>query len=41
MSKHIFFFEVKKNIIYYDKTQNVDFQGRPPFQATKQHLDKS
>ena len=31
-SKHI---KVQKNAIYYDKTQHVNFQGMPLFQALK------
>ena len=30
--------KVKKNAIYYDKTQRSIFYGEPLFQATKQHL---
>ena len=33
--------KVKKNTVYYDKTQHANFQGKPLFQATKQHLNKS
>ena len=29
---------VKNSAIYFDKTQHVNFQGNPLFQATKQHL---
>ena len=31
--------KVKKNAIYYDKTQHGKFRGRPLFEATKQHLN--
>ena len=31
----------KKNAVYYDKSQHANFRGKPPFQATKQHLDNS
>ena len=37
--------KLKKNAIYYDKTQHANFRGYPPFQATKQqqqqHLNNS
>ena len=32
-------FKVKKNVIYYDKTQQANFRGDPPFQAANQHLN--
>ena len=31
--------KVKKNAIYYDKTQHANFRRKPPFQPTKQHLN--
>ena len=27
--------KIKKNTVYYDKTQHANFQGNPLFQATK------
>ena len=33
--------KVKKNAIYYDKTQQMNFQAKPLFQAIKQHLNNS
>ena len=32
---------VKKNAVYYDKTQHENFPGKPLFQATKQYLNYS
>ena len=32
---------VKKNTIYYNKTQPADFWCKPLFQAEKQHLNNS
>ena len=31
----------RKPTIYYEKTQHANFQGKPFFQATKQHLNNS
>ena len=39
---HLFWYKhikVKKNAIYYVKTQHANFQGNPLFKATKQHLN--
>ena len=34
-------YKVKRNAIYYDRTQHGTFRGELPFQAAKQHLNNS
>ena len=33
--------KVKKNAVYYGKTQHANFRGKPLFQATKQPLNNA
>ena len=39
--ERMLFIVTKHNAVYCDKTQHANFQGKPLFQAVKQHLNNS